>query len=165
MFVYVYVYVYVYINPQTPHTSQDTLHVDSDGKQKNGGVIPKIAIIGSGLQARFQLKAMSEVRSWSQLHVWSPNPLHLEAYVSEMKVVYPDREVIASTSVAQAVSNADVIVTTTPAKTPLFNNQDLGDVKDPLIIAVSLYSLSLSLCVWVCVWVCLYVYIYIYTYP
>src|SRR5438093_12127331 len=44
-----------------------------------------LAIIGSGVQARSHLEALSRVHTLRQVTVWSPNKLHRDAFVEEAK--------------------------------------------------------------------------------
>src|SRR3954466_15236820 len=44
-----------------------------------------VAILGSGVQARSHLDALSRVHRLRQVTVWSPNKLHREAFVEEAK--------------------------------------------------------------------------------
>ena len=48
-----------------------------------------LAIIGTGVQARSHLDALSRVHRLRQVTVWSPNKLHREEFVAEAK--YCDR--------------------------------------------------------------------------
>jgi ornithine cyclodeaminase/alanine dehydrogenase-like protein (mu-crystallin family) len=77
-----------------------------------------VAIIGSGGQARFQLAAVLEVRSPTRVMVWSPTAERAEAYASEMRVTH-DLEVLVAASAEEAVRDADLVVTATPATEPV----------------------------------------------
>jgi ornithine cyclodeaminase len=75
-------------------------------------------IMGAGLQARMQLRALCLVRPIRRAGVWARNADKARAMADEMS-----RElglaVTAETDPAAAVAAADVIVTTTPATTPI----------------------------------------------
>lgn len=77
--------------------------------------LKKIAIIGSGIQARFQLRAISKVRGWECVEAYSPNTEHVIAYCREMEEEFR-RPVSVAPSAMACVRNADLIITTTPAK-------------------------------------------------
>src|SRR5947199_3312797 len=47
--------------------------------------VGKMAIIGTGVQARYQAKAIWQVRRWRQASVWGRNTQHLKAYCDEME--------------------------------------------------------------------------------
>lgn len=69
-----------------------------------------LALIGSGVQARSHLKALSLVRNFTDIRVWSPR--NAAAFAHEFGV----RE---AKSVKEAVAGADVIVTATNSEVPV----------------------------------------------
>jgi ectoine utilization protein EutC len=75
-------------------------------------------IMGSGLQARMQLRALCLVRPIRQAAVWARDAAKADAMANEMtaELEFP---VTANTDPAAAVAGADVIVTTTPSQTPI----------------------------------------------
>jgi ectoine utilization protein EutC len=82
-------------------------------------VLEKVAIIGSGLQARYQLRAVAAVRQFDgRVAVWSRNRAHAEAYAREM-VAELDVDVGVAPDVEVALRNAGLVVTTTPSRQPL----------------------------------------------
>jgi ornithine cyclodeaminase len=75
-------------------------------------------VLGAGLQARLQIEALQLVRPLEQVLVWARAADRAEAYADEMS----ERLGIEVTPVASAerlVLEADVVVTTTPSRTPL----------------------------------------------
>lgn len=77
-----------------------------------------VCIIGAGVQSGLQLKAMTLVRNIKSAVIWARDPAKagaLAARLSEELQI----DVSASTDIAQAVSGADIVVTTTPAAEPL----------------------------------------------
>ena len=70
-----------------------------------------LAILGSGVQARSHVAALRQVRELDEIRVWSRTPAHAEALAAEVGG--------RSCSAEEAVSGADVIVTTTPATEPV----------------------------------------------
>jgi ornithine cyclodeaminase/alanine dehydrogenase-like protein (mu-crystallin family) len=75
--------------------------------------IETVGVIGSGLQARFQVRCLS----FARILAWSPTREHLEAYCAEMRAEGYDA--LAATSVEDVCSHADLLITTTPSRTPL----------------------------------------------
>jgi ornithine cyclodeaminase len=77
-----------------------------------------VAVLGAGSQARYQLRAIARVRAVESLRVWSPLPEEVEAYVEEMSpgLGFPVKGV---KSPEDAVEEADLIVTVTPARDPI----------------------------------------------
>lgn len=78
----------------------------------------KVAIIGSGIQARFQLKAVSKIRQVSQVSAYSPNSDNLNKYCTEMAAELKC-SVTAEPSAEACVRGADLVITTTPSNTPI----------------------------------------------
>jgi ornithine cyclodeaminase len=79
--------------------------------------IGTVGVLGSGLQARHQIRCLRCVRSFSRLIAWSLNRGHLEAYVREMRDEGLDARAAAT---PEAVCReADVLISATPARAPL----------------------------------------------
>ena len=85
-----------------------------------------MAVVGSGPQARGQLRAAATVRDLDRVDVYSPTKAHREAFASEMNGDV-DASVAAVASSAAAVEGADVVVTATNAAEPVFD----GDLLEP----------------------------------
>jgi ornithine cyclodeaminase/alanine dehydrogenase-like protein (mu-crystallin family) len=77
-----------------------------------------VAMIGAGVQARFQLEALLLVRKVQRVTSVSRNPANAQRYAEEMSVAH-GIPVTAATSVQEAVGPADIVVTTTPAREPV----------------------------------------------
>ena len=76
-----------------------------------------LALIGAGVQARSHLKALSLVRQFREIRVWSPTTA--AAFAKEFGVR-------AVPSVRDAVAGADVIVTATNSRTPVVHGEWLS---------------------------------------
>ncbi|WP_396612346.1 ornithine cyclodeaminase family protein [Haloferax sp. S1W] len=85
-----------------------------------------VAIIGSGAQARGQLRAVATVRDLDSVWVYSPTKESREAFAGEMDRRL-DASVAAVASSAAAVEGADIVITATTASEPVFD----GDLLDP----------------------------------
>ncbi len=77
-----------------------------------------VAVLGSGIQARYQLRCLALVRRWRRLRAWSPTRTHLETYCREMAQEF-HTDCSAAAGVEDAVRGADLIITTTPSRRPL----------------------------------------------
>lgn len=75
-------------------------------------------ILGAGLQARMQLRALALVRPLARAVVWARDAAKAQAMAEEMgaQLGFP---VTAMSDPQAAVSEADIIVTTTPATVPV----------------------------------------------
>ncbi|QLC34305.1 ornithine cyclodeaminase family protein [Halarchaeum sp. CBA1220] len=83
-----------------------------------------LAVIGSGAQARGQLRAIDTVRDLETVWVYSPTKEHREDFAGEMNKRL-DASVAAVASSAAAVEDADIVVTATNASDPVFDGDHL----------------------------------------
>jgi len=83
-----------------------------------------LAIIGSGAQARGQLRAIDTVRDLETVWVYSPTKENREGFAGEMNKRL-DASVAAVASSAAAVEDADIVVTATNASEPVFDGDHL----------------------------------------
>lgn len=79
--------------------------------------IDSIGIIGCGIQARLQLELLKEVTDCRKAIVWGRNQEKLKKYQQEMSE--KGFEIETATNISNITENCQLIVTTTPAKTPL----------------------------------------------
>lgn len=84
-----------------------------------------VAMVGAGVQARFQLRALMEVIRVAEVRAWSRDPDHARRYVEEMKEEsgIPGKVAV---DVEDAVHGADVVVTVTPSREPLVEASWVG---------------------------------------
>ena len=85
-----------------------------------------LALIGSGSQARGQLRATATVRDLDTVDVFSPTADHRESFAAEMDDQL-DAAVTAVEDVESAIAGADVVITATTASEPVFD----GDLLEP----------------------------------
>ena len=79
--------------------------------------VDTVGVIGAGMQGRYQMRALQLVRTFSKLVVYDRDAEQVDKYVTEMASEL-DVEVIAANDVEQVVRKSQVVVTTTPAKSP-----------------------------------------------
>ena len=79
--------------------------------------IGTVGVLGSGVQARYQVRCLREVRAFSRLVAWSRDQRHLDSYCREMRE--EGLEVTAAANPETVCRAADVIVTATPSREPL----------------------------------------------
>ena len=78
--------------------------------------IEVVGVVGSGIQARHQVRCLRVVREFDEIVAWSPNRERLERYCGEL-----DREgyrARAAEDVEQVCAVADVVITATPSRQP-----------------------------------------------
>jgi ornithine cyclodeaminase/alanine dehydrogenase-like protein (mu-crystallin family) len=77
-----------------------------------------VGVIGAGSQARYQLQALKEVRDFKEVMVYARSKDRVDQFAAEMKDLL-QVEVIASLHPEQVVGGSDIVITTTPAATPV----------------------------------------------
>jgi len=83
-----------------------------------------VGLIGSGPQARGQLRATATVRDLTEVRVYSPTRANREAFADEMDDTL-DCEMRVVDDSAAAVSDADIVITATTAAEPVFDGDRL----------------------------------------
>jgi ornithine cyclodeaminase len=84
----------------------------------------QVTVLGSGIQARYQLRALADVRSWDRTVAWSRNRERLDNYCKEMEAEFGRPCTPAATADA-ALRGADLIITATASREPLFDVSSL----------------------------------------
>ena len=87
--------------------------------------ISTVGVIGSGVQARHQVRCLRVVRSFERIVAWSPNRARLDAYCTEMSAEGYD--VVAAESIESVCAAADVLITATPSRDPLIRAEWLRE--------------------------------------
>ncbi|WP_134670848.1 ornithine cyclodeaminase family protein [Halorussus marinus] len=85
-----------------------------------------LGIVGSGSQARGQLRAIAAVRDLDTVRVYSPTKASRESFAAEMNEQL-DASVAAVASSAAAIDDAGIVVTATTASDPVFDGEMLAD--------------------------------------
>ncbi|MDX1688968.1 MAG: cyclodeaminase [Candidatus Promineifilaceae bacterium] len=80
--------------------------------------IATVGVIGSGSQARYQIRSLQLVRDFERVLVYSINREDDERYAKEMAPLL-GADVVPADDAETVVRESDVVVTTTPAKTPI----------------------------------------------
>ena len=81
-----------------------------------------IGIIGTGIQAKLQLKYLQENNACKTVWVWGRNPENAVKFKSELG---SDFEIYIAETAAEVALNCDLIITTTPSETPLLRAEDI----------------------------------------
>jgi alanine dehydrogenase len=85
-----------------------------------------LAIIGSGVQARSHLEAISRVRDVQEVRVWSPTRAHVNRFITDMSP-HSEARILAAESRRAAVDGADIVVLVTSAKEPVVQSDWIAD--------------------------------------
>jgi alanine dehydrogenase len=84
----------------------------------------ELALIGTGPQAAYQLLAVDRVRDLRAVRAFSPTTEHRRAFAGRMDERF-EADVSAVGSAAAALRGADIVVTATTAREPVFDTADL----------------------------------------
>jgi ornithine cyclodeaminase len=79
--------------------------------------VSAIGVIGSGVQARLQVKILHSEIECRNLIVWSRSPENVDRYASDMRRL--GYQVIVASGPQEVAERSQVIITTTPSLTPL----------------------------------------------
>lgn len=89
-------------------------------KYLSNSEIETVGIIGAGIQAKLQLKALLLVRNPKKITVWSRDPIKVNKFVNDFKNTL---NIESCVSVENLVTSSNLVITTTPAKKPLIKNE------------------------------------------
>ncbi len=86
----------------------------------------RVAILGSSVHAETQLRAVAAVRNLTQAWVFSPTPAHRQSFAETLSqdLKFP---VTATSSAEEAVENADIVITATNSRAPVFDGSRLKE--------------------------------------
>lgn len=79
--------------------------------------VETVGVIGAGKQARFQMMALKQIRDFKKIFVYSILPDEIKPYIEEMSAEL-GVDVIAAESEEALVRESQIVVTTTPSKSP-----------------------------------------------
>jgi ornithine cyclodeaminase len=85
-----------------------------------------LAVIGSGVQARSHVEAISRVRDISEVRVWSRKRAHVERFISDM-IPHVEARFDAAASARAAVDGADIVALVTSAAEPVVHSEWIAD--------------------------------------
>jgi ectoine utilization protein EutC len=77
-----------------------------------------VGVLGAGAQARYQLLALKQVRQFNRVIVYGPTSSRVQQYVKDMESEL-DVQVVAEADPEVVVKESELVVTTTPSKTPI----------------------------------------------
>jgi len=80
--------------------------------------VGQVGVLGAGVQARFQLQALREVRDFEKVKVFAPTAEHVKRYCEEMTAKL-SRPVFPALSAREAVEGSTVVITATPSRRPI----------------------------------------------
>ena len=82
----------------------------------------RLGLIGAGAQARTQVAAILKVRSIQEIVVFDRHREHAQAFAAEVAAAFGVK-VRATSAAAEAVTGQDIVVTTTPSRTPVVKRE------------------------------------------
>ena len=90
------------------------------------GDATRLAIVGSGVQARSHLLALERVAALERATVWSPTAEHVSAFLDEMSPV-ASTPLHGADSAEEAVVDADIVVLATSSSQPVVRSEWVRD--------------------------------------
>lgn len=84
--------------------------------------ISSVGVIGTGVQARYQVEALSLVRDFDTVHVFGRNERAAKKYAEDISATL-GKQVIVHQDIESVVKNSDIVITTTPAIAPLIESK------------------------------------------
>lgn len=84
-----------------------------------------LALFGAGIQGRSQLRAAMAVRDLETVFVYDPHREACRKLLQEAEKWQTAPEIRIAQSPVEAVRDADIVVTATPSKAPVFDGKDL----------------------------------------
>ncbi|MCG8323275.1 MAG: hypothetical protein MI921_27495 [Cytophagales bacterium] len=85
--------------------------------------IKSIGIVGTGIQAKLQLKYLKEVTPCKNIMVWGRTAEKIEAYKASFK--NSDYNISITSSIKELANTCNLIITTTPSKEPLLQESQI----------------------------------------
>ncbi len=86
----------------------------------------KVAVLGTGTQARLQAEALGKVRQYEELWVWGRDHAKAQVYAAEMSSRL-EVEVLPARTPEEAVRGSDVVVTATMSTSPIVKAEWLSN--------------------------------------
>ncbi len=86
-----------------------------------------VAIIGTGMQALYQIQALKRLRNFDQLFIYGRNTAKADALRAQLKNNLPDITIQIAKSIEEAVKSSQIIITTTSSTLPLIKGDWLVD--------------------------------------
>jgi ectoine utilization protein EutC len=87
--------------------------------------VDQVGIIGAGVQGRFQLESLAQVRHFRRVRVYDHHTKNVTKYLSDMQPKFEAQMEAASTS-EDAVRGSNVIITATPSRKPILLGEWIG---------------------------------------
>jgi ornithine cyclodeaminase len=82
-----------------------------------------IGVIGTGVQARFQVEYLKDIINCQKLCVYGRSPENLEQYAADMRKL--GYGVVTTMNPAEVAENSNFIITTTPSANPVLHASDI----------------------------------------
>jgi len=83
--------------------------------------VETVAVVGSGAQARYQIRSLALVRKFREVRVWGRHPEKAAACLQDLsrEGLATDCRFVLASSVREAVERADIVITVTASREPL----------------------------------------------
>ncbi len=85
-----------------------------------------LALVGAGHVASGVLAACVALQPWARVTVWSRTQAGVDKFLRDQQPLFPGLALYGSTRLEDVVPGADVVVTSTPARSPLVRDEWIG---------------------------------------
>jgi ectoine utilization protein EutC len=98
--------------------------------------VETVAVVGSGTQARYQIRSLAPVKRFREVRVWGRHKEKAAACIQDLsrQGLATDCRFVLASSVHEAVERADIVITVTASREPLVRHDWIA--KGTLVIAV-----------------------------
>lgn len=86
----------------------------------------RVAVLGSAIHAEIQLRGVAAVRKLTEVKVYSPSAMHRDAFANKMSGAL-ETPVHAVLSTEEAMAHADILITATSSRVPVFDGNSLKE--------------------------------------
>jgi len=101
----------------------------------------RLAILGSGVQARAHVQSLALARALSAVAVYSPNAEHARAFVAAAAAEHGEASFEMAASAREALEGADIVLTATSSRTPVLEHAWLAPGAHVNAVGASLASM------------------------
>jgi len=84
--------------------------------------VTTVGVIGTGAQARYQMRALKLVREYKEIRVYGRSESNVQKFKEEMEAAL-NITVIPASSPEEVVKLSEIVVTTTPSKSPIIKSE------------------------------------------
>jgi len=90
-----------------------------------------LVVLGAGTQAKWSIRAIAQVRQLTRVSIWSRTSTSSQSLANDLREELNHDGIVAVSDPAKAVADADIVVTATTSRTPIFQRDW---IRGPLLV-------------------------------